>query len=91
MTKNDLIAVIAEKADIPERQVGKVINAAIETVIEVVTKGEDVCLKGFGTFKLTNRNERNVYNVHEGKTVKIAPRKAAYFRVGKAFKKAVNE
>lgn len=51
MNKTELIAAVAEKAGLTKKDVEKTITATLETVKEVVAKGDKVQVVGFGTLK----------------------------------------
>jgi len=58
MNKTELIDHIAKKAEITKADAGRALNATLETIIETLTKGEDVALPGFGSFRTTIRAAR---------------------------------
>ena len=69
----------------------RVLSATIEQIIKAVTKGDDVQLIGFGTFKSGKRAARVGRNPATGAEIKIPAAKTAKFSAGKAFKDAVNK
>ena len=90
MNKTELIAAVAEKAGLTKKDVEKTITATLETVKEVVAKGDKVQVVGFGTFEVSERAEREGRNPQTGETMKIAASKAPKFKAGKALKDQVN-
>ncbi len=88
MNKGDLIGevsqVLASKKDA---------QAAVDTLLAAITKslskGEDVTLVGFGTFKVTKRKARMGRNPRTGEEIKIKAAKVPKFVAGKALKEAV--
>ena len=58
MNKTDLIAAVAEKAELSKKDAEKAVNALLDTVVEEVAKGEKIQLVGFGTFERRERKER---------------------------------
>ena len=91
MNKAELIEKIANDADLSKASAERALNAAIGTIIKTVTKGDDVQLIGFGTFKLGKRAARVGRNPATGAEIKIPAAKTAKFTAGKAFKDAVNK
>ncbi|MEY4885619.1 MAG: hypothetical protein RL151_928 [Bacteroidota bacterium] len=83
MNKSDLIAKIAEDAEITKVQA----NAALDSFIQAVTKtlkgGGKVTLVGFGTFSVTKRAARKGRNPQTGAEIKIKAKKIAKFKAGK--------
>ena len=90
MNKTELIAAIAEQAEISKRDAEKALKAFVDVVTEQLKEGEKVQLVGFGTFEVSERAAREGRNPQTGKTMKIAACKAPKFKAGKALKDAVN-
>ncbi len=90
MNKTELVAAVAEQADISKKDAEKVLKAFVDVVTEEMKKGEKVQLVGFGTFEVSERAAREGRNPQTGKTMKIEACKAPKFKAGKAFKDAVN-
>ena len=88
MNKTELIAAVAEKAGLTKKDVEKTITATLETVKEVVAKGDKVQVVGFGTARA--RKEREGKNPQNGEKVVIPAATIPAFKAGKAFKDAVN-
>ena len=90
MNKTELVAAVAEQADISKKDAEKVLKAFVDVVTEKIKKGEKVQLVGFGTFEVSERAAREGRNPQTGKTMKIEACKAPKFKAGKALKDAVN-
>lgn len=91
MIKSELIRDISQETNIPASTVTKVIDLAIDTIINQVVAGETVSIKNFGTFVSVNRAERNGRNPKTGTPLIIEARKVPRFKAGKFFKDAVNK
>lgn len=91
MNKAELLELIASDADISKASAERALSSAIENIIKAVTKGDDVQLIGFGTFKFSNRSARIGRNPQTGAEIKIPAAKTVKFTAGKAFKDAVNK
>ena len=90
MNKTELVAAVAEQADISKKDAEKVLKAFVDVVTEEMKKGEKVQLVVFGTFEVSERAAREGRNPQTGKTMKIEACKAPKFKAGKALKDAVN-
>ena len=90
MNKVELVAHIAETADLSKAAAARTLDAIIETITESLVDGEDVTLIGFGTFKISERAARDGRNPRTGEAIKIAASKVPSFKAGKALKDAVN-
>ena len=91
MNKSELVEKIANGAEISKASADRVLSSAIEHIIASVTKGNDVQLIGFGTFKSGKRAARIGRNPQTGAELKIPAAKTVKFSSGKAFKDAVNK
>ena len=90
MNKNELIAAVAEKADLTEAQAGEAIDAALEAITASLKAGDEVRLLGFGNFVVAQRKATTARNPQTGATVDVPASKAPKFKPGKALKDAVN-
>ena len=84
MNKTELVAAIAEKAELSKKDAEKALKAFTETVAEIQ-------LVGFGTFEVAERAARTGKNPQTGKEIKIPASKAPKFKAGKALKDTVNK
>lgn len=90
MNKTELIAAIAEKAELSKKDAEQSLKAFIDVVSEELAKGEKVQLVGFGTFEVSERAAREGRNPQSGEPMKIAASKAPKFKAGKALKDSIN-
>ena len=90
MNKTELIAAVAEKAEISKQDAEKAIKAFTDAVAEELVKGGKVQLVGFGTFEVAERAAREGRNPKSGETMTIAASKTPKFKAGKALKDQVN-
>ena len=90
MNKTELIAAVAEKAEISKKDSEKALKAFIDVVTEQLKAGDKVQVVGFGTFEVSERAAREGRNPQTGETLKIEACKAPKFKAGKALKDAIN-
>lgn len=90
MNKTELVAAIADQAEISKKDAEKALKAFTDVVGEELKKGGKIQLVGFGTFEVSERAAREGRNPQTGKTMKIAASKAPKFKAGKALKDLVN-
>lgn len=90
MNKTELIAAIAEKAEISKKDSEKALKAFIDVVTKQLKNDDKVQLVGFGTFEVSKRAAREGRNPQTGQTMKIDACKAPKFKAGKALKDAIN-
>ncbi|WP_275952159.1 HU family DNA-binding protein [Mordavella massiliensis] len=90
MNKTELIAAIADQAELSKKDSEKALKALIDVITDELKKDHKVQLVGFGTFEVSQRAAREGRNPQTGKTMKIEACKAPKFKAGKALKDAVN-
>ncbi|MBQ1597881.1 MAG: HU family DNA-binding protein [Lachnospiraceae bacterium] len=90
MNKTELVAAIADKADVSKKDAEATLKAFTQVVAEELTKGEKIQLVGFGTFEVSERAARTGRNPQTGAEMNIPASKAPKFKAGKALKDAVN-
>ena len=86
MTKQELVATIAEKAKITKAQAESALAAFRCTVTTELMKDGKISLIGFGTFSSVKRPARTGRNPQTGKPVKIAAKRVGKFTPGKILK-----
>ena len=90
MNKSDLIAAIAQHANLTKADAGRALDSLIKTVETTLKAGDSVALVGFGTFEVKERAERTGRNPQTGAAITIAASKTPAFKAGKNLKDAVN-
>lgn len=91
MNKTELIAAVAEKAEISKKDAEKAVKAFTDAVAEELAKGGKVQLVGFGNFEVSERPAREGRNPRTGETMTLAASKTPKFKPGKALKDEINK
>lgn len=89
MTKAELTSLVADKAGMAKKGAEAAINALMEAISETLGKGESISLVGFGTFKVSNRAEREGRNPRTGEKLTIPAAKVVKFIPGKMLKEKI--
>lgn len=89
MNKTELVAALAEKANVTKKDAEGVLNAFVDTVTAQLKKGEKIQLVGFGSFEVVKRAAKKGLNPQTKKPITIPATKAPKFKAGKALKDAV--
>lgn len=89
MTKAELIAAIAAKADLNKTSAERALNAVLDAMQETLAEEGKITLTGFGTLAVETRQERTGRNPRTGKALTIPAAKVVKFRAGKVLKNAV--
>ena len=90
MNKNDLIGVVADKANVTKAQAGEAVDAVFDAITGSLKKGDEVRLVGFGTFSVSRRKASTGRNPATGAEIKIPASNQAKFKPGKGLKDAIN-
>ena len=90
MNKTELVAAIADQADLSKKDAEKALKAFVDVITDELKKGEKIQLVGFGSFEVTERASRDGINPLTKKPMSIPASKAPKFKAGKALKDAVN-
>ncbi len=91
MTKAELIEKVAKKVGATKTETKKIIDVAVEEIMESVAAGEKVGFAGFGTFYVSKRSARVGRNPRTGEKLTIAEFNLPSFKCGKVFKEKVNK
>ena len=89
MNKTELIAAVAEKANITKNDADKIVAAVFESITGALAAGDKVAINGFGNFEVKTRAARQGRNPKTGETITIAEAKLPAFKAVKALKDAV--
>ncbi|NWJ52949.1 MAG: integration host factor subunit beta [Bacteroidetes bacterium] len=88
MTKAEIVAEIANKTGIEKVAVQATVEAFMETVKKSLEKGDNVYLRGFGSFTIKERAEKTGRNISKNTTIIIPAHNIPAFKPAKSF---VNE
>jgi len=91
MTKDEMIAVMAETSGISKRQATDALSAFMESVTKSLQGGNKVSFAGFGTFATSDRKARTGRNPQTGAEIKIPATRVPVFKAGKNLKEAVRQ
>lgn len=89
MTKVELVAAVAEKAELSKKDAEKAVNATLQAIAEGMKNDGKVQLVGFGTFEVRDRAARKGMNPATGESIDIAACKVPAFKAGKSLKDLV--
>ena len=91
MNKNELVAAVADKAELSKQQAAQAVDAVFGSIEAAMTEGDDIRLVGFGTFSVSHRAASKGRNPSTGAEVDIPARNVPKFAAGKSLKDAVNK
>ena len=85
MTKADIVAAIAKQTGVEKTVVSSVVEAFMENVKGSMIAGEDVFLRGFGSFIINQRAEKTARNISKNTTIVIPAHNVPAFKPAKSF------
>ena len=91
MTKVELIAAVANDANLTKKDAEAAVNSALNAITAALKEGDKVQLVGFGSFEVKSRAARTGRNPRTKEVVEIPASKVPVFKAGKALKDAVAE
>ena len=91
MTKAELVDQVAATVQLPKNQTEAVITGFLQRIMHALHAGDNVELRGFGSFRLRHRQAREGRNPRTGDTVQIPAKAVPSFRAGKAFQEMIQQ
>lgn len=91
MTKADIVSEIAKTTGIDRTNVLETIEKFMEVVKDSLINGENVYLRGFGSFIIKTRSEKTARNISKNTTIIIPEHKIPAFKPAKSFVEEVKK
>ncbi|MCR4828425.1 MAG: HU family DNA-binding protein [Bacteroidales bacterium] len=85
MTKAEVVNAIAQRTGIEKVAVLAIVEEMMVVIKESLTKGENVYLRGFGSFIVRRRAEKTGRNISKNTTVVIPAHNIPAFKPAKSF------
>jgi len=90
MKKQDLVMAVMEAASLEtKKQSEEAVSAVFDTIVKAMSRGEEVAVAGFGTFRVAKRAARMGINPKTKEKIQIPASIKPKFRASKALKEAV--
>jgi nucleoid DNA-binding protein len=83
MTKQQLVDKIYTKTQRPKPEIEQVLEAVLDSITEALSSDERIDLRGFGSFVVKQKKERQGRNPRTGETITIPAKRDASFKPGK--------
>ena len=90
MTKAELVEEVARATELTKKDAERLVEVVFRSLIEALNAGEKIELRGFGSFRLRERNSRRGRNPKTGTPVDIPAKRVAYFKPGKELRQLLN-
>ena len=90
MTKAELVEEVSRVSHLTKKHSEVIVDTVFRSIIEALQQGEKIELRGFGSFRLRQREPRKGRNPKTGDRVDVPPKKVPYFKPGKELKELIN-
>ena len=90
MTKADLVEEVSRVTELTRKDSEVIVDTLFESVIKALKNGDKLEVRGFGSFRVRQRNARVGRNPKTGETVQIPAKKVPWFKAGKVLQALVN-
>jgi integration host factor subunit beta len=90
MTKAELVEEVSKVSDLTKKHSEVIVETVFQSIIEALQRGEKIELRGFGSFRLRQRESRKGRNPKTGARVDVPPKRVPYFKPGKELKDLIN-
>jgi DNA-binding protein HU-beta len=89
VTKNEFVDRVADKSGLGKGEAAKAVDAVLDSLQEVLSRGGEVNFTGFGKFTVADRSARQGVNPQTGEKIQIAASRVPRFSAGSSLKSAV--
>ena len=90
MTKASLIDDLSQRSERTKKEAEQIVDAVLDAIADALAKGEKVDLRGFGSFQVSGKKERQGRNPKTGEALTIAARNVAVFKPSRELAERVN-
>ena len=91
MTKSELIAHVAQRLPyMPLRDAEVIVDTIFGSMVDALAQGDGIEIRGFGSLRVKDREEREGHNPRTGESVHVPARRSPSFRIGKELHERIN-
>jgi integration host factor subunit beta len=90
MTKAELVDEVALAAGLTKKDSEVIVDEVFKNIIQALNRGEKIELRGFGSFRVRQRDARRGRNPKTGAPVDIPAKRVPFFKPGKELKELIN-
>jgi integration host factor subunit beta len=91
MTKADLVDEVSRITELTRKDSEVMVDTMFESVIKALRAGDKLEVRGFGSFRVRQRNARVGRNPKTGDKVEVPAKRVPYFKPSKELKDLINE
>jgi len=90
MTKADLVEEVSKVTELTRKDAEVIVDTLFESVIKALKEGDKLEVRGFGSFRVRQRNSRVGRNPKTGEKVEVPAKRVPYFKPSKELKDLIN-
>ena len=90
VTKAALVEEVSRAADLTKKHAEVIVDTVFRSIVTALRRGEKIELRGFGSFRLRQREPRRGRNPKTGDRVDVPPKRIPYFKPGKELRELIN-
>lgn len=90
MTKNDIVKAVCENCEVPKSTAIHAVDCMMQVLSDALVNGDNVYLRGFGTFVVKTTKEKKARNISKGTVVIVPAQRTVKFKLSKQLKKRIN-
>ena len=91
MTKSEIVEALALEIKVDIKEAREIVKTILDMMSDALSRGDNIQLRGFGTFKIKNYESYVGHNPKTGEKTVVKPKKLPFFKVGKHLQRVVNE
>ena len=91
MTKAELVEKVSGQINLTKKQTEVIVNTVFQSITQSLSDGKKVELRGFGSFRIRERNARVGRNPKSGAQVDVPAKRVPFFKAGKELRELVDK
>jgi len=92
MTKSELIEAVSSEVNcFSKKDVEIIVDSLFQSMSDSLSRGEKVEIRGFGSFKIKERDGRQGRNPKSGENIYIEAKRVPFFKAGKEIRERINK
>jgi integration host factor subunit beta len=91
MTKADLVEEVSRVTELTRKDSEVIVDQLFDSVIKALKAGDKLEVRGFGSFRVRQRNARVGRNPKTGEKVEVPAKRVPYFKPSKELKDLIND
>jgi len=91
INKSEIIETLSKRFNLTEPETKQAVNAIVDSMIDSLSSGDRVEIRGFGSFEVRKHEPRQVRNPKTGERINIEAQHLVHFKAGEPLREKVNQ